>query len=66
MKIQIETAPKAENEKEDESIFDEICKDLLKNGIESIIENGFISLKMPLELFVELGLESMLGKEIER
>ena len=66
MKIQIETAPKAENEKVDESIFEEVCKDLLKNGIESIIENGFISLKMPLELFVELGLESMLGKEIER
>ena len=39
MKIQIETAHKADNEKEDESILEDLCQDLLKNGIESVIEN---------------------------
>lgn len=62
MKIQMETAHK----KEDESLLDDLCKDLLENGIESIIENGMISLKMPLELFMEFGLDAFLGKEIER
>ena len=66
MKIQMETAHKTNNEKEDECLLDDLCKDLLENGIESIIENGMISLKMPLELFMELGLDAFLGKEIER
>ena len=66
MKIQIETAHKTDNEKEDESLLGDLCKDLLENGIESIIENGMISLKMPLELFMELGLDAFLGKEIEQ
>lgn len=43
MKIQMETAHKADNEKEDESILEDLCQDLLKNGIESIIEDGMIS-----------------------
>ena len=66
MKIQMETAHKADNEKEDESILEDLCQDLLKNGIESIIEDGMISLKMPLELFMKLGLDALLEKEMER
>lgn len=66
MKIQMETAHKADNEKEDESILEALCQDLLKNGIESIIEDGMISLKMPLELFMELGLDVLLERGMER
>ena len=62
----METAHKADNEKEDESILEALCQDLLKNGIESIIEDGMISLKMPLQLFMELGLDALLERGMER
>ena len=65
MKIQIESHQQNPQE-QDNGVLEDLFKDLLKNGIEAILENGIVSLKMPLELFAELGLDSILEKGMER
>ncbi|MBV5277719.1 MAG: hypothetical protein J0647_01490 [Campylobacteraceae bacterium] len=67
MKIQIESHQQnPQQQEQDNGVLEDLFKDLLKNGIEAILENGIVSLKMPLELFAELGLDSILDKGMER
>ncbi len=66
MKIQMETPTQQNTADQENSLLEDLFKDLLENGIEAIIENGIVSLKMPLELFVDLGLDDILAKGMER
>jgi hypothetical protein len=66
MQMQINENEFEKKDSKMEEMFEELSKELLEHGVDSILENGSVIVKMPVEMFFEFALDFVKDMEIER